>query len=400
MAPQFIYVMKDLRKVVPPSREILRGIYLSFYPGAKIGVLGANGAGKSSLLRIMAGVDQDFQGEAWPANGTRIGYLPQEPQLDATKDVKGNVELAVTKKRALLQKFEAISMKFAEPMSDDADDEAARGSGEGAGADRCAESVGARPQHRDRDGRVAAAATGCGCEHVVGRREATRGAVPGAARPARHAAARRADQPSRRRERRVARAVSRGVSGNGGGHHARPLLPRQRREVDSRARSRRGNSVRGKLQRMARAEARASRAGREERVRAPALAAARARVGAARAARAPGEEQGAHSEVRGARGVRHIREGVAERDHHSATTATRQRCRDREERAQELRRQAALREPDVLAAARWDRRCDRTERCRQDDDVPDDHRRREAGLGNDGRSATRCRSRTSIRGAS
>ncbi len=120
MAPQFIYVMKDLRKVVPPSREILRGIYLSFYPGAKIGVLGTNGAGKSTLLRIMAGVDQDFQGEAWAANNTRIGFLPQEPQLDLTKDVKGNVELAVTKKRALLQKFEAISMKFAEPMSDDA----------------------------------------------------------------------------------------------------------------------------------------------------------------------------------------------------------------------------------------------------------------------------------------
>jgi len=119
VAPQFIYVMKDLRKVVPPSREILRGIYLSFYPGAKIGVLGTNGAGKSTLLRIMAGVDQDFQGEAWAANNTRIGYLPQEPQLDATKDVKGNVELAVVKKRALLTKFEAISMKFAEPMSED-----------------------------------------------------------------------------------------------------------------------------------------------------------------------------------------------------------------------------------------------------------------------------------------
>jgi ATP-binding cassette ChvD family protein len=111
--------MKDLRKVVPPSREILRGIYLSFYPGAKIGVLGTNGAGKSTLLRIMSGVDQDFQGEAWAANNTRIGYLPQEPQLDTTKDVKGNVELAVVKKRALLEKFEAISMKFAEPMSDD-----------------------------------------------------------------------------------------------------------------------------------------------------------------------------------------------------------------------------------------------------------------------------------------
>jgi sulfate-transporting ATPase len=119
VAPQFIYVMKDLRKVVPPSREILRGIYLSFYPGAKIGVLGTNGAGKSTLLRIMAGVDQDFQGEAWAANNTRIGYLPQEPQLDLTKDVKGNVELAVAKKRALLTKFEAISMKFADPMSDD-----------------------------------------------------------------------------------------------------------------------------------------------------------------------------------------------------------------------------------------------------------------------------------------
>ncbi len=120
VAPQFFYVMKDLRKVVPPSREILRGIYLSFYPGAKIGVLGTNGAGKSTLLRIMSGVDQDFQGEAWAANNTRIGYLPQEPQLDLTKDVKGNVELAVVKKRALLQKFEAISMKFADPMSDDA----------------------------------------------------------------------------------------------------------------------------------------------------------------------------------------------------------------------------------------------------------------------------------------
>jgi sulfate-transporting ATPase len=111
--------MKDLRKVVPPSREILRGIWLSFYPGAKIGVLGANGAGKSSLLRIMAGVDHDFQGEAWPHEGTRIGYLSQEPHLDATKNVKDNVEMAVKPTRDLLRKFEDISNKFAEPMSDD-----------------------------------------------------------------------------------------------------------------------------------------------------------------------------------------------------------------------------------------------------------------------------------------
>jgi sulfate-transporting ATPase len=111
--------MKDLRKVVPPSREILRGIWLSFYPGAKIGVLGANGAGKSSLLRIMAGVDHDFQGEAWPHEGTRIGYLPQEPHLDPSKNVKENVDMAVKPTRDLLTKFEEISNKFAEPMSDD-----------------------------------------------------------------------------------------------------------------------------------------------------------------------------------------------------------------------------------------------------------------------------------------
>jgi sulfate-transporting ATPase len=119
MPPQFIYVMKDLRKVVPPSREILRGIWLSFYPGAKIGVLGANGAGKSSLLRIMAGVDHDFQGEAWPHEGTRIGYLSQEPQLDPSKNVKENVDVAVKPTLDLLKKFEEISNKFAEPMSDD-----------------------------------------------------------------------------------------------------------------------------------------------------------------------------------------------------------------------------------------------------------------------------------------
>src|SRR5688572_16088752 len=111
--------MKGLREVIPPSRIILNDIWLSFYPGAKIGVLGPNGAGKSSLLKIMAGVDTDFQGEAWPHKGTRIGYLPQEPQLDESLDVRGNVELAVKPARDLLKRFEAISAKFAEPMSDD-----------------------------------------------------------------------------------------------------------------------------------------------------------------------------------------------------------------------------------------------------------------------------------------
>src|SRR5438034_10273417 len=105
MAVPFIYVMKALRKVVPPARIILDDIWLSFYPDAKIGVLGANGAGKSSLLRIMAGVDQEFQGEAWAAKGTRVGFLAQEPQLDASKDVRGHVEEAGTAHRALVREF-------------------------------------------------------------------------------------------------------------------------------------------------------------------------------------------------------------------------------------------------------------------------------------------------------
>src|SRR3990172_3635303 len=119
MAGEYAFVMKDLRKVVPPKREILRGIWLSFFHGAKVGVLGANGAGKSSLLRIMAGIDQDFLGEAFPAAGLRIGHLPQEPQLDAAKDVRGNVEEGVAETRALLTRFEEVSAKLGEPLEAD-----------------------------------------------------------------------------------------------------------------------------------------------------------------------------------------------------------------------------------------------------------------------------------------
>ena len=116
MAGEYAFTMKDLRKIVPPKREILRGIYLSFYHGAKIGVLGANGAGKSTLLKIMAGVDDDFLGEARPADGLRVGYLPQEPTLDSTKDVRGNVEEGVAETRAVLTRFEEVSMKLGEDL--------------------------------------------------------------------------------------------------------------------------------------------------------------------------------------------------------------------------------------------------------------------------------------------
>ncbi|RYE81834.1 MAG: ATP-binding cassette domain-containing protein, partial [Myxococcales bacterium] len=101
--------MRDLRKVVPPNREILKGIWLSFLPGAKIGVIGSNGSGKSTLLKIMAGVEKEFFGDATPAKGLRVGYLPQEPELDPSTDVRGNVEKAVAGTRALLARFEEVS---------------------------------------------------------------------------------------------------------------------------------------------------------------------------------------------------------------------------------------------------------------------------------------------------
>jgi len=116
MPPQFIFTMKDLRKVTPQGKEILKGIWLSFYPDAKIGILGPNGAGKSTLLRIMAGLDKDFAGEAFPAEGTRIGHLPQEPQLDPKKSVLQHVEEAVAPIRKLLDRFEELSMKLGEAL--------------------------------------------------------------------------------------------------------------------------------------------------------------------------------------------------------------------------------------------------------------------------------------------
>ena len=115
---QYIYTMNRVGKVVPPKREILKDISLSFLPGAKIGVLGLNASGKSTMIRVMAGVDPDFNGEARPQPGIKIGYLPQEPQLDPTKDVRGNVEMGIAETKALIDRFNEINMKFAEPMSD------------------------------------------------------------------------------------------------------------------------------------------------------------------------------------------------------------------------------------------------------------------------------------------
>jgi ATP-binding cassette ChvD family protein len=117
--PQFIYTMKDLRKVTPQGKEILKGIWLSFYDTAKIGVIGGNGAGKSTLMRIMAGLDKDFAGEAFPREGTRIGYLPQEPQLDPKKNVLQHVEEAVADKRKILTRYEELMANYSDETADE-----------------------------------------------------------------------------------------------------------------------------------------------------------------------------------------------------------------------------------------------------------------------------------------
>ncbi len=116
---QYVYTMQGVTKIVPPQRTILENIHLSFFPGAKIGVLGLNGSGKSSLLRIMAGEDTDIEGEARPQKDIRVGYLPQEPALDESLDVRGNVELGVAEIMSVLKEYNEISDKFAEPMDDD-----------------------------------------------------------------------------------------------------------------------------------------------------------------------------------------------------------------------------------------------------------------------------------------
>src|SRR6201990_3262339 len=116
---QFIYHMQDLSKVYPGNRKVLENINLSFYPDAKIGVLGVNGAGKSTLLRIMAGLDQDFAGEAWAAEGARVGYLPQEPQLDPEKNARENVMQGVAASQAILDRYNEIAANYSDETADE-----------------------------------------------------------------------------------------------------------------------------------------------------------------------------------------------------------------------------------------------------------------------------------------
>jgi ATP-binding cassette ChvD family protein len=117
--PQFVYYMKGMSKTYPGGKQVLKDIWLSFYPGAKIGIVGVNGAGKSTLMKIMAGMDKEFTGEAWAADGVRVGYLPQEPALDSSLDVRGNVMLGVASKKALVDRFNEIAANYSDETADE-----------------------------------------------------------------------------------------------------------------------------------------------------------------------------------------------------------------------------------------------------------------------------------------
>ncbi len=247
--------MKGLGKVYPPDSQVLKDIWLSFLPGAKIGVLGLNGAGKSTLLKIMAGEETSFVGEAFPGQGVSIGYLHQEPQLNPKKDVRGNVEEGVAEIKAVLDRYDAVNAKLGEDLSPEEMDKVLGRAVEAAGPHRRHQCLGSRLASRPRDGRAAFAAAGRRRHDALGRRAAPRRPLPVVAALAGPAPPRRTDQPPRRGVGGVARTFPEGLPGHRGRGDARSLLPRQRRRLDSRARSRPRHSLRRQLHGMARAEA-------------------------------------------------------------------------------------------------------------------------------------------------
>ena len=373
-AAQFIFTMRKVSRFHPPDREVLKDITLAFYPGAKIGVIGPNGSGKSSLLRIMAGVDDGFTGEARLSPGFTVGLLEQEPSLDETKDVKGNVMDGVAEVAGLLERYDAVLAKYADP---DADYD--KIGVEQAELEAKIQAAGADDLDRQIEIAMDALRLPPGDADVTDplrRREAPRGAVPAPAVEARPAAPRRAHQPPRRRVRRVARADPARLPGHGRGHHARPVLPRQRGPLDPRARARQGPSVRGQLLELARAEAGAPRRRGEERLDPPPHARARARVGPHGAEGPPGQGQGPPGGLRQAPrrgGGGGARPGQAP-DPAAARSPPRW-CRDRGRRRGEgVRRPPPHRRPRLQAPARRHRRRDRPERRGQDHPVPHDHR--------------------------
>ncbi len=292
-AYQYIYVMKGLSKNYPGGREVLKDIWLSFLPGAKIGVLGANGAGKSTLLRIMAGDERDFAGEAWAAEGARVGYLPQEPALDGSKNVFGNVVEGLAETKALLDRFEAVSARFAEELSEAEMDALIAEQGE------LQEQIDqANAWDLDRTVEIAMDALRCppGDAPVANLSGGERRRVALCRLLLQRPDLLLLDEPTNHLDAEIggmAAALSRRISRHRRHRDARPLFSRRGGGLDSRARSRPRHSLSGQLFGLARPEAAAVAAGGPPGGGAPAHSRARARMGEAEPAGAPGEEQGA-----------------------------------------------------------------------------------------------------------
>ena len=231
MAHEFIYTCHKLKRVHPPDKMVLENISLSFYPGAKIGVLGSNGAGKSSLLKIMAGLDDGYSGEARLTPGFSVGYLQQEPHLDPTKNVReqrhGGRRRGPVDHRSVQRTDDQVGRPRRRLRQD------RQGTGPPRGQDRGDRRVEPRTQRGDRHGCAPLPSRRRRCHGAVRRRASPRGAVPPPAVTPRPPAPRRADQPPRRRIGRLAREVPRRLRRHGRGDHPRPVLPRQRRRSGS-----------------------------------------------------------------------------------------------------------------------------------------------------------------------
>ena len=368
---EYIFTMHRVSRTHPPNKKVLEDISLSFYPGARIGVLGYNGAGKSPLLRIMAGADDGYRGEAALHPNATVGMLEQEPQLDPDQG-----RARATSRTAFAScatcSTASTSSRRTTPTRPQTSSPASR-----TGSMPPTPGTSTRMLETAMDALRLPPADADVSKLSGGERRRVALCRLLLERP-RPAASRRADQPPRRRVGRLARAAPRGLQGDDRRRHPRPLLPRQRRRLDPRARPWPRHPLQGQLLVLARAEAGAPRARGAQGRRPPADDRGRARVG-------PREPQGPAQEVEGpARPLR----GDAGRaaggqargrpDPDPGRPAPR-RGRHRGRRAaQGLRRQAADRGPLLLAATSRDRRRDRRQRRRQDDPVPDDRRRRAA----------------------
>src|SRR5262249_30344332 len=279
MAHQFIYHMQGLTKTYPGNRKVLEDINLSFYPDAKIGVLGLNGAGKSTLLRIMAGIDRDFTGDGWVAEGARVGFLPQEPQLDAAKSVRENAMEGGAANKVLLDRYNEIAANYSEETADE--------------MAKLQDEIDSKNLW-DLDSQIDQAMDALRCPPD----DAEVSRLSGGER--RRVALCRLlleqpdllllDEPTNHldAETGLARRPSAQLSGRDPDRHPRPLLPRQRHRLDPRARPRPRHSLPGQLLVVAGAEAEAARAGGSRGGRAPAHARARAGVDRRQPQGAPG----------------------------------------------------------------------------------------------------------------